>query len=179
MKSWILALAALFTGCVSTKPPRGTELVQGFQPERYLGTWYEIARLDHRFERGLTHVSATYSKRDDGGLKVANRGYDPEGKEWKLAIGKAYFTQGPEVGQLKVSFFGPFYGAYNVIALDQENYRYALVCGPDTSYLWILAREPQLDPAIQKQLLDQARDAGFPVDELVFPDQTRPMPKDP
>src|SRR5210317_331749 len=97
--------------------PDGATAVTGFQLEKYLGTWYEIARLDHFFERGLTRVTATYSMREDGGVRVLNRGYKAKNGKWKDAEGKAYFVEEPDIGRLKVSFFGPFYGAYNIIAL--------------------------------------------------------------
>ena len=136
--------------------------------ERYLGTWYEVARLDHSFERGLTRVTAHYSLRDDGGIRVVNRGYDPESGKWREAVGRAYPVGPPDVGRLKVSFFGPFYAGYNVIALDKDDYRYAMVSGPNRSYLWILAREPVLAPPILKRLLEQAKALGFATDQLIF-----------
>lgn len=163
---WLLCLLAL-AGCVS--PPPGVTPVQGFEPERYLGTWYEIARLDHSFERGLERVTAEYSRRDDGGLRVLNRGFDPAKGEWKQAEGRAYFLQSPSVGSLKVSFFGPFYGGYHIQALDREGYRYALVTGPSRDYLWILARTPVLDEAIYAELVAEAARLGFPVQGLIRP----------
>src|SRR5450631_1213142 len=104
-KIWNL-LTMLLTGCVGI--PENVKPVQNFKPERYLGTWYEIARLDHRFERGLSRVTANYSLRDDGGLEVVNRGYSSKEKKWKEAEGRAYFVKGKDQGFLKVSFFGPF-----------------------------------------------------------------------
>jgi apolipoprotein D and lipocalin family protein len=142
--------------------------VQGFELERYLGTWHEIARLDHRFERGLTNVTATYTMREDGGVRVVNRGFRPATGAWEEAIGKAYFVGAPSVGSLKVSFFGPFHGGYNVIDLDRDGYRYALVCGPTRSYLWILARQPTLEDATVRALVEKARALGFAVDNLVY-----------
>lgn len=161
-------VALLLAGCTAVPP--GITPVGGFQIERYLGKWYEIARLDHSFERGLTRVSATYSLRADGGIEVVNQGYSPQAKRWKKAVGKAYFFQAPDQGHLKVSFFGPFYGAYVVCALDHENYRYALVCGPDRSYLWLLARTPDLDPAIRAELIAKAAALGFDTTRLIFVD---------
>ena len=148
--------------------PKGTSAVSGFELDRYLGTWYEIARLDHRFERGLTDVTADYTLRDDGGVRVVNRGFNTKMAEWDEAIGKAYLVDSPDVGQLKVSFFGPFYGGYNILELDTENYQYALVAGPDRSYLWIQARSPDLSEAIVQSLVEQARALEFPVDELIY-----------
>lgn len=169
-----LALGLLLCACLGT--PDRAVVVQDFELQRYLGSWYEIARLDHRFERGLSHVTAEYALRDDGSVQVINRGYNDEEGEWESAEGKAYFIDGADVGRLKVSFFGPFYGAYNIIALDQENYQYSMVAGPDTGYLWILAREPQLDPAILERLLSQAADLGFPVSGLIYPEQGAQSP---
>lgn len=169
-KSFIASVGALLSVACSTTPPKNVTVVENFEADRYLGQWYEIARLDHRFERGLDHVTATYSKREDGGLKVINRGYSAGKQRWKESIGKAYFTGSPQRAALKVSFFGPFYGGYNVIALDKD-YRHALVCGPNHKYLWILSRTPQLDASVKQQLTDQARQAGFPVDKLIWVNQ--------
>lgn len=163
----VLLMALPFSSAVSM--PDGAEAVTGFSLERYLGTWYEIARLDHRFERGLTKVTATYSMREDGGVKVVNRGFKKKKGKWSDAEGKAYFVEEPDIGRLKVSFFGPFYGAYNIIALEQENYSHALVIGKKTKYLWILAREPELEPAVLDSLLEKARKLGFDTDELIYP----------
>ncbi len=157
-------ISFLLTGC--TGVPDGVTPVTGFDAERYLGTWYEIARLDHRFERGLTDVTATYTARDDGGIDVVNRGYDADAGEWKAATGRAYFIDSRDTGRLKVSFFGPFYGAYNIAELGAD-YDYALVTGPNRSYLWILAREPQLDASVRERLVANAASLGFPVQELI------------
>jgi apolipoprotein D and lipocalin family protein len=163
------SLAFLFglSGCLGI--PDKAEPVMNFDLDRYLGTWYEIARLDHRFERGLSRVEANYSLRDDGGVRVINRGYNASKQEWKDAEGKAYFIESPQIARLKVSFFGPFYGAYNIIELD-DDYQYALVVGPDTSYMWILARTPELDPGIIEGMIATARSLGFPTDSLIFPE---------
>jgi apolipoprotein D and lipocalin family protein len=123
-------------------PPKGVQPINNFDASRYLGKWYEVARLENRFERGLERVTATYGQRSDGGIMV-NRGYDPRKQKWSESEGKAYFTAAPTTAALKVSFFGPFYGGYNVIALDSQ-YQYALVSGPDRGYLWILSRTPTI-----------------------------------
>ena len=141
---------------------------RNFQADRYLGVWHEIARLDHSFERGLDKVSATYTLRKDGGIDVLNRGYNPQTGAWKEARGKAYFIGRRDEGRLKVSFFGPFYGAYNIISLDRDHYRYALVCGPNRSYLWILAREKTLEPETLKQLVGMAAKLGFKTEKLIY-----------
>ena len=160
-------LSVLFlAGCVGA--PEHIQPVGEFELNRYLGTWYEIARLDHSFERGLEQVTANYSLRDDGGVKVINKGFNATKSKWKQAEGKAYFVGDPDVGQLKVSFFGPFYGGYNIIELDKTNYQYSLVCGPDLSYLWILARAPQLDKAIVDRLVAKAKSLGFATDQLIY-----------
>ena len=173
MRRILLLLLALLTGCVGL--PDGLQPVTGFQPERYLGTWYEIARLDHGFERGMSRVTAEYRQRDDGGIEVINRGYLAESKTWKEARGKAYLVGSPDIGHLKVSFFGPFYGSYGVFDLDQKDYRYALVSGPDTSYLWLLARSPTLDAATRDRLVARAAAAGFDTSKLIFVDHS-PLP---
>ena len=164
----LLALLPLLASCSGI--PDGVEAVRGFQLDRYLGTWYEIARLDHSFERGLSAVTADYSLREDGGVHVVNRGYDTAAGEWDEAIGKAYFVGDPDEGRLKVSFFGPFYGGYNIVELDHENYRYSLVAGPNRSYLWLLARSPDLDRETVQQLVGRARELGFATDELIWVD---------
>ena len=161
-----IATLTLISAC--TMAPKDVEPISGFELDRYLGKWYEIARLDHSFERGLKRVTAEYSLRDDGGIKVINRGYNPDKNEWNEAIGKAYFVEEPHIGQLKVSFFGPFYGGYNILALDKASYQYALVAGPSRSYLWILARSPNLDTLPVEQLVRKAQQMGFPVDDLIY-----------
>jgi apolipoprotein D and lipocalin family protein len=160
-------LSVLFlASCVGA--PEHIQPVDNFELQRYLGTWYEIARLDHSFERGLEQVTANYSLRDDGGVKVINKGFNTNKNKWKQAEGKAYFVGEPDIGQLKVSFFGPFYGGYNIIELDKANYQYSLVCGPNMSYLWILARDPQLDKAILDKLVAKANSLGFATDKLIY-----------
>ena len=168
MKIAFFSMFALVILSACTGAPKGTSVVSGFELDRYLGTWYEIARLDHRFERGLTDVTADYTLRDDGGVRVVNRGFNTKKAEWDEAIGKAYMLESPDIGQLKVSFFGPFYGGYNILELDKENYQYALIAGPDRSYLWILARSPNLPLTIVQSLVEKARVLEFPVDELIY-----------
>lgn len=166
-KTLAAVAGTLLSVACSTTPPKNVTVIEGFDADRYLGRWYEIARLDHPFERGLDQVTATYSKREDGGLKVVNRGFNLKKQQWQESVGKAYFTGDTRRAALKVSFFGPFYGGYNVIALD-EHYQHALVCGPNRDYLWILSRTPQLDSTAQQQLVAQARQANFPVDKLIW-----------
>jgi apolipoprotein D and lipocalin family protein len=166
MKKIINILALLIVGCVGM--PDGVKPVDHFQVERYLGKWYEIARLDHSFERGLTRVSAEYTLREDGGVRVLNRGYLASEGKWKETEGKAYFVNRPDEGFLKVSFFGPFYGSYVILELDHQDYSYALVCGPDKSYLWILARSPGLDKDVRDRLIFRASSLGFDTGKLIF-----------
>jgi len=175
---WLIWSLLLCIGCIGcTGVPEGLEPVEGFETDRYLGTWFEIARFDHSFERGLEDVSATYTRREDRGLRVRNRGYDPERGEWREAIGRAYPIADPSVASLKVSFFGPFYGGYHVIALDRDRYDAALVSGPTRDYLWILARERSLDPERREALIASAIAAGFDVDQLIWVAQTRDDPE--
>ena len=169
-----LGAALALAGC-ATAPPPGVSVVTPFDVNRYLGTWLEVARLDHRFERGLSRVSATYRLNDDGSVKVLNRGYNAEKGEWSDAEGRAVFTGDSNTGSLKVSFFGPFYGGYHVIALDPA-YRWAMVIGPDPSYLWILSREAQLPPGVRERLLAQAAQAGVDTTELIWVDHS-PLPR--
>jgi len=166
LKKIFLLVCVLLTACVGDADKYPT--VTGFEVGRYLGTWYEIARFDHSFERDLDKVSADYSLREDGGLKVVNRGFDTKKQKWHEAIGKAYFVQTPDIARLKVSFFGPFYGAYNVIELDKEDYSYVLITG-GKDYLWILSRSPQLSPNIQAQLIAKAQSLGFDTSKLLYP----------
>ena len=174
-RRWLF-LSALLTALGCTGVPDGLQPVRGFQTSRYLGTWYEIARLDHRFERGLEDVSATYSMREDGGIRVENRGYDPAAGEWREAVGTAYLQGDPTVASLKVSFFGPFYGGYHVIALDEDRYDWAIVTGPDRSYLWFLAREKTISPARRDAMVAFARSHGFDVEALEWVAHSRTHP---
>jgi apolipoprotein D and lipocalin family protein len=165
-----LIVAGLLAMAGCTGIPQGLEPVGGFDVNRYLGTWYEIARLDHSFERGLSRVTAEYTLRSDGGIDVLNRGYDREKGAWKEAEGKAYFLGARDEGRLKVSFFGPFYGGYNVIALDREEYSWSVVCGPEKKYFWILARQPHMDRNRLDELISFADEKGFDTDGLILVD---------
>ncbi len=169
MKKTALLLLLFIAGC--TGIPANVKPVDNFRLDRYLGKWYEIARLDHSFERGLSRVTADYSLTDDGGVRVLNRGYSAAENRWKEAEGKAYFVETPAQGYLRVSFFGPFYGSYVVFELDHTGYQYALVSGPDHSYLWILARAPRMDPVLLNGLVAKAAAAGFDTSQLIFPSQ--------
>jgi apolipoprotein D and lipocalin family protein len=142
--------------------------VDGFDVNRYLGKWYEIARLDHSFERGLDNVTAEYSLRDDGGVEVINRGFDTEDNEWKDVEGKAYFVNSETEGHLKVSFFGPFYGSYVVFELDEEEYQYAFVAGYNKSYLWLLSRTPAVSDELIARFVQTSGELGFDRENLIF-----------
>ncbi|GAB3274708.1 lipocalin family protein [Parahaliea aestuarii] len=155
--------------------PAGVAPVSDFELERYLGEWYEIARLDHSFERGLDQVTAEYALRDDGGVSVVNRGYSAAEGEWQTARGKAYPVEDENTAYLKVSFFGPFYGSYVVFELDRQGYQYAFVSGPDTSYLWLLARTPHPDPQVIERFKQQSAALGFDTSKLIFVDH-KPLP---
>lgn len=171
MKLWPvmtgIAVALTLVACKSPSPPKGVKPVSDFNASRYLGKWYEIARLENRFEKGMEQVTATYGLRSDGGITVLNRGYDPIKNRWKESEGKAYFTGAPTTAALKVSFFGPFYGGYNVIKLDKD-YQHALVSGPNRDYLWILSRSTTLPETVKQDFLATARELGFPVEQLVW-----------
>lgn len=161
-----LSIALLMAGCTSM--PDGVRPVEGFELDRYLGRWYEIARLDNRFERGLTRVTAEYSVLEDGGVRVLNRGFSAAKGEWQEAEGKAYFVESPDLGHLKVSFFGPFYSSYVVFELDEEGYQYSFISGHDTSYLWLLARTPTVDAGILQRFMQRAAELGFDTDALIL-----------
>lgn len=161
-----LPLSMLVAACV--RMPDGVRPVQDFELDRYLGTWYEIARLDHRFERGLSRVTADYSMLEDGGVRVVNRGFSAAKDAWEEVEGKAYFVESPDRGYLKVSFFGPFYSAYIVFELDQQGYQYAFVSGPNTSYLWLLARAPTVSDEVMGRFVEHAAELGFETDALIF-----------
>ena len=167
MRIWsVLIILMVVTSC--TGLPEGVSPVNGFDVNKYTGKWYEIARLDHSFERNKHEVTAEYSLRDDGGVKVINRAYSVTEKEWGESEGKAYFVEGQNEGYLKVSFFGPFYGTYVVFELDKENYQYAFVSGPDTSYLWLLARTPTVSDDLINQFVEKTKALGFNTDDLIF-----------
>ncbi len=159
-------------GC--TGIPDGLQPVTGFEPDRYLGKWYEIARLDHSFERGLSNVSATYSLKPDGDIAVVNRGYEDSKEQWKEIEGKARLLQGPDIGSLKVSFFGPFYSGYHVIALDKKNYAYAMVAGYSRDYLWILSRQMTMEETVLADLVAKAQQWGFQTENLIYVKHQRP-----
>lgn len=155
----------MFLSCTSI--PKGAEAVKSFDKKRYLGKWYEIARMDFKFEKNLDNTTAEYSLNENGTIKVDNKGYNTKTGKWKQAIGKAKFVGAENVAMLKVSFFGPFYSGYNVLAID-ENYRYALVSGKNLKYLWILSRETTIPAEIKNKYLKIAEGIGFKINDLVW-----------
>jgi len=160
-----LIVVLTFGSCATI--PKGASAVKPFDKEKYLGKWYEIARLDFKFERNLNNTTANYSVTNDGSIKVDNRGFNYKENQWKQAIGKAKFVGQQDVAMLKVSFFGPFYSGYNVIALDKE-YKYALVTGKSLSYLWILSRETTIPDDVKQNYLKIAENLGYKTSSLVW-----------
>lgn len=147
--------------------PKGATAVKPFDKEKYLGKWYEIARLDFRFEKGLNNTTAEYSLNDDGTIKVDNKGYDYKKDKWKQSVGKAKFVKDENIAMLKVSFFGPFYGGYNVIAID-DDYQYALVAGGSLDYLWILSRNTTIPEDIKIKYIKIAEEIGYKTSDLIW-----------
>lgn len=181
MKYFLLGLLPVFvlaapvlTGCAGspiTAPP-----VTGFDADRYLGTWYEVARLDHGFERGLSHVSATYTRREDGKITVHNRGLKDETGKYKDATGKAKFADSSDKGHLKVSFFGPFYGDYIIFDLDKSAYSRAYVSGGRDNYLWLLSRTPTVPESVRQDFIAKSSALGYEIEELIWVDQSKSNP---
>ena len=161
----LMVIMTGFYSCASI--PKGATAVTPFEKEKYLGKWYEIARLDFRFERNLNNTTAQYSLNENGSIRVDNQGYNKVKEEWTQAIGKAKFAGDENTAMLKVSFFGPFYAGYNVIALDNE-YKYALVAGENLKYLWILSRETKIPDDIKERYLKIAGDIGYQITDLLW-----------
>lgn len=168
-----LATAGIAYAILQSKQtiPPGVNAITDFDKEKYLGKWYEIARLDFYWEKGLQNVTADYSLNINGSIKVINSGYDVKNSKWKRSEGKAKFVGDETTGQLKVSFFGPFYSGYNIIAIDKE-YKYALVAGHSLHYLWLLSREKTMPENITSEYLFIAQTAGFPIEDLVWTRQS-------
>lgn len=162
----LLVGLALLSECAA-QMPKGAKPITNFDAQRYLGKWYEIARFDFFFEKNMDNTTAEYSLNKDNTLTVINRGYNYKKDKWTEAKGKAKFIGSPDVASLKVSFFGPFYSPYNVIALDKE-YKYALVVGKDTDYIWLLSRTTTMPEEVKKRYLDMARSLGYDLDKLVW-----------
>lgn len=162
----VAAAAYIAYDACYTIPPKATA-VQPFDLEKYLGKWYEIARIDFLFERNLSHTSAHYSLNDDGTVKVVNRGFNYKSGKNVESVGKAKFVGDPTEAKLKVSFFGPFYSGYNVIAID-DNYNNALVCGKNLDYLWILSRRKSISEKKKSEFLAIAEEIGYDTSRLVW-----------
>lgn len=162
-----VAVIAIFVFRKKQTTPEGVTPVKPFDLNKYLGKWYEIARFDFRFEKNLEQTTAEYSMNDDGSVKVVNRGYNYKTKEWKQATGTAKFVDSNNEGKLKVSFFGPFYSGYNVMAID-PNYRYALVAGESLDYLWILSREKSIPDDVKQNYLNLAASVGYDTTRLIW-----------
>lgn len=155
----------LFTSCATI--PKGVVAINSFEKEKYLGKWYEIARIDFKFERNMINTTAEYALNKNGSITVKNRGFNVKKGKFEEAVGKAKFVGKEDVGMLKVSFFGPFYGGYNVIALDKD-YKYALVCGDHLKYLWILSREKTIPDDVKQNYLQIASNYGFNTSDLIW-----------
>ncbi len=166
--AWSIAFPVLLTLCGCAASTEQIPAVRNFDSKRYLGKWYEIARLPHRFERNMNFVSAHYSEQPDGSLRVVNRG-QRDGKE-REAVGKARFKGGTDVGELEVSFFGPFYGDYRIIELAPD-YSSAVVTSSTKEYLWILSRTPRLPNGTLEKYLEQIRAWGFDISRIEYPEQ--------
>lgn len=163
----IALIISIMTLMSCSSMPSNIVPVSNFELQRYMGKWYEIARLDHRFERGLNGVTATYSIEVNGTVRVENRGFSSKDQEWKTAVGKAKIAKDPELGYLKVSFFGPFYGPYVIFNLDTKNYQYAYVTSGQ-KYLWFLSRTPDVSEEMKEDFIDTAKKYGYETDNLIF-----------
>lgn len=164
------SMVSLLTACLGL--PEGVEPVKNFDSERYLGVWYEIARLDHSFERGLANVTAQYERREDGAVRVLNRGYDLEDEQWDDIEGVARFVGSETDAHLKVSFFGPFYASYVVFELEEADYSYAFVSGFNSNYLWLLSRSPDVSESLKERFVTRANALGFDTSDLIWVDHS-------
>ncbi|NOU50426.1 lipocalin [Pseudoalteromonas sp. JBTF-M23] len=168
MKQLITTLGLVTLLCACTGLPENIQPVSNFNAQKYQGTWYEIARLDHSFEQNLSNVTATYTINNDGSVKVINRGYHTQDNEWQQADGIAKFVTRDDVGHLKVSFFGPFYGSYVVFELDQDKYQYAYVTSYNRDYLWLLARTPKVSQSVIDDFVQTAQQYDFAIEQLIY-----------
>jgi len=164
-----IILLLFFWGCV--KKPHHIKAVINFDVNQYVGKWYEIARLDHSFEKSLSHVYAEYSLNSNGSIKVVNSGIKAKSGKRRYANGVAKFMASKEVGYLKVSFFRPFYGAYILCELDPD-YQYAYVTSNDQKYLWLLARTPSVSENVKQDFVKKVKDLGFATEQLIWVNQS-------
>ncbi len=166
-----MLLAFGFWGTVrSAESTESIPPVSDFELNRYLGTWYEIARLPHRFEKGQSRVTATYALNPNGTIHVLNRGFKAAKNKWSQAEAKAWVPDPAVPARLKVRFFWPFSGEYKVIRLDTE-YQWAVVTSGTKNYLWILSRVPVMDEALYESLVQYVRENGFDVSKLIRVEQ--------
>jgi len=163
--SFSLGVAGILYSCSSI--PKKVQAVRNFNINRYSGTWYEIARFDYRFEKDLNNVSAQYTLSEKGKVIVLNRGYNVVKRKWQKVEGVAKFSGDKNVAALKVSFFGPFYAGYNVVALDSD-YQYALIAGKNLNYLWILSRTTTIPDHVKSDYLEIAQKIGYDTSRLVW-----------
>ena len=170
MRYLMIFLCILLGSC--TGMPTDIKAVENFELQRYLGQWYEIARLDHSFERGLSHVSAHYTINNNGSMTVINRGFKADKNRWDEAEGRALMVEDPTVGHLKVSFFGPFFGSYVIFELDQLHYQYAFVTSYNKEFLWLLARTPTVDEAVIQRFKAVISTYDFDQQSLIWVDQS-------
>ena len=161
-----LGLISLLQGCVPSTPA-GVAPVANFDVNQYLGRWYEIARLDNRFQRGLEQVMATYSLQKDGSICVENTGWHSQTGQQQTVTGKAKLVADEKIGHLKVSFWGPFYSSYVVFYLEND-YSVAMVCGSSRNYCWILARSPTLSSEDLAKYRSIAEGYGFAVENFKY-----------
>lgn len=168
-----IAVIVILNSCASI--PKKAKPITNFEINRYLGTWYEIARFDFRFERDLDNTTAQYSLEENGKVNVLNSGYNYKTKEWVSAKGIAKFRVDKNVAALKVSFFGPFYAGYNVLAID-NNYQYALIAGKNLDYLWILSRERSIPDDVKRSYLKIAKEVGYDTSRLIWVKQDKKNP---
>lgn len=162
-----LALLAVGLGSCASTPHLAPVAVVPLEADRYLGTWYEIARIDFFFEKDIDNTSATYTANPDGTIGVRNRGFKYLENRWDEARGTARFRGDRSLGALEVSFFGPFFAAYNVVFLD-DGYRHALVAGGSRDYLWLLSRDKSPDPATKDRMLALATEMGYDLSRLTW-----------
>jgi apolipoprotein D and lipocalin family protein len=176
-EKWLIALAAsaglaaVIYKLVSKNIPDGAVAVQPFDINRYLGKWYEIARLPSRIEKNIINLTENYSRINYDTFKVITKGYNTQKGEWTEMSGKIKFAAQKGVGILKVSYLGPFYAAYNVLDID-PHYKYALVSASNLDYLWILSRETSVPEDIKHQFLLKAMSIGFAVEQLEWMNPT-------
>ena len=163
MKRFLTTFTVLLTTVCSMADNIDNSVVKSLDLQRFLGSWYEVARYDHWFERGMERTKATYRLRDDGKIEVLNTGIK-NGKP-KESKGKAKTTDTPAI--LRVSFFGPFYSDYRVMLIDSD-YQYALIGGSSDKYLWILSRKPQLTQEIKDLILKEAKRRGYDTTKLIW-----------